>query len=161
MLPGDGLLLHLNFKVSALELCLLGTCHLLAQLAILRVTDAWFEALMFSAVLCSNTVQLLRSALLRTAGSVVALELNSEGRATLWTRSGSCEGRLVAQPFASRWLTVLILRVGEQRSIAEGPGWRRSTHSRRYLVRVLPDNLGVQERKRLAAHLRYAGCPPG
>lgn len=153
--------LHLNFKVSALELCLLGACHLLAQLALLRVTDTWFEALVVSVVLCSNTVQLLRVALLKTDASVLALELNGEGRATLWTRSGSFAGRLVAQPFASRWLTVLILGVGDQQSAAEGPGWRRGRQRRRYLVRVLPDNVGVQARKRLTAHLRYAGCPPG
>ena len=103
---------------------------------------AWMKASIAIAIAASLLYSLLHTALLKTAGAIVAVEIREQAVSSFQTRRGDWRDcRLSGSSYVSSWLTVLVLH--------EENRWPA-----RYVV-IMPDNVDADEFRRLRVLLRW------
>jgi toxin CptA len=107
----------------------------------------WLTIPVGSALLAYGAVTAARTALLRAADAIVAVQAGRPDRLPFQTRDGAWhEGRLLGTSYVAPYLTVLNL---------SEPGTRRPRH-----VLILPDGIDAEDFRRLRVWLRWGRPGP-
>ena len=122
-----------------------------AAITVIALVDVppWLQLIVIAVLLANLAYVVTRAALLRTASSVVALEVTSDNAVNILTREGEwveCEVR--GTTYVASFLTVLNLRESEK-------GTARH-------ITILPDSMDAENFRQLRVWLRWKhGARPG
>ena len=139
--------IRVRLRASLKLAVLLTVAHVAAIASFWPLAVAPSIKLAFGAIaLASCGFFLLRDALLRLSGSVIAIELAEEGACVLTDRAGrERKGAVLGDSFVSSFLTVVRCRLIGQR--------------RRRSVVIFPDAVDGEEFRRLRVWLRWKTSP--
>ena len=138
-------MLKISIKPSRRLALLLCVAHAAAAGASLLLDlPLWLKFLLLVLIGTSCAVYLYGTALLRSGGAVVNLEIKDDGALSFQTRRGEWrEGTLRGSSFVSPYLTILNIRT-------EGRFFPRH-------VVIMPDCVDAEDFRRLRVRLRWGG----
>lgn len=136
--------INLPIRASARLALLLTAAHAGAIAAVIVIPLAWWLRIAACSLLVvSGTIMISRNALLKSADSVVGLQLRRDGSCQLQLRNQrSVSGKLCPGWFASPLMIVVQVACPGQR-------WRRS-------ITLLPDAVEAEGLRQLRIFLRFA-----
>lgn len=136
-------MLRVQLRPSRRLALVLVTAHVCAAGTLIPLdVPLWSKVAGAIAVVASLVVSLRRHALLRSSGSVTAVELRGGDRAAVHLRTGAClDARILPTTYVSARLTVLNLRL---------PAHMLATH-----VVILADSADAESFRRLRVLLRW------
>lgn len=138
-------MLKISLKSSRRLALLLCLAHAAAAGAVLVIdVPIWLKILLVLLIGASCVAYSYGTALLRSGGAVVGLEIKDDDALSFQTRRGEWrEGRLLGSTFVSPYLT--ILNIG-----TEGRFFARH-------VVIMPDGIDAEDFRRLRVRLRWDG----
>ena len=138
-------MLKISIKPSRRLALVLCAAHAAAASAVLIVDfPIWLKIVLVLIIGASSGAYLYGTALRRSSGAVVGLEISDDGALSFQTRCGEWrEGRLLGSSFVSPYLT--ILNIG-----TEGKFFARH-------VVIMPDCVNAEDFRRLRVRLRWGG----
>ena len=105
----------------------------------------WIKVLITIAITMSFLYSMMHMALLKTANSIVVVEIKGQGVSSFQRRRGDWQDcRISGSSYVSSWLTILVL-LEENRWTAR-------------CVVIVPDNVDADEFRRLRILLRWGGA---
>lgn len=138
-------MLKISLKPSRRLALLLCVAHAAAAGAVLAIDlPIWLKLSLGLLIGASCGVYLYATALLRSGGAIVGLEIRDDDALSIQTRRGEWrEGRLLGSTFVSPYLTILNIGT-EGRFLA------------RHVV-IMPDGVDAEDFRRLRVRLRWGG----